>query len=126
MSMSQQESTWSSDDEEIVAVVEAVEGWELEEAKKYIPADLSGAQSFFGDLDIWFLTAITDDRTCFSCMVVDQFVFTGRELRPAFPWMQIETSDEIKANIHPNCRCRLWRITTYADYISAGGGELEI
>jgi hypothetical protein len=44
-------------------------------------------------------------------------VFTGLELRAAFPWLEIVDANTIWARVHPNCRCKLWRITNPLDYL---------
>jgi len=103
---------------QIVEAVEQVERLEEWETIKRIPDDLRG-QSFFGEYDFWLFQTIepSDDRICFACTVLDKIIFTGLELRGAMPYLQIIDGNTILAGIHPNCRCKLLRITNPLDYI---------
>jgi len=101
-----------------VRAVEAVQEQTEWETIKRIPDDLKGT-SFFGEFDIWLFQTIepADERICFACNVLDKIIFTGMELRAAFPWMMIVHANLILALVHPNCRCTLTRITNPLDYI---------
>ena len=71
---------------EAVLYVEKILSWQ--EAQTRIPFWLQG-QTFFSEWDFWTFTAIMDDRTCFSCNVLDKMMFTGLELRMDFPYLEI-------------------------------------
>ncbi len=104
---------------EITAVVAAVlqveELLKWQEAQTRIPFWLQGT-TFFSEWDFWTFNSIVDDRTCFSCNVLDKIMFTGLELRLAFPYLEIIDENTILAHVHPNCRCLLTRITSLLDY----------
>lgn len=86
------------------------------ESTKRIP---TGAHSsFFGEFDLWSYLAITDDRTCSSCIMLDQGIYMGWDLRALFPYLLIASDDQILPRVHPNCRCTLLRVTSLRDYIS--------
>ena len=104
---------------EAVEAVSALEAYLEWETIKRIPDYLRG-QSFFGEYDLWLFQTIepADKRICFSCTVLDKIVWTGLELRSAFPWLEIVDGNTIWARVHPNCRCKLSRITNPLDYIT--------
>jgi hypothetical protein len=104
--------------EAIEAVIAVQEQLDWEEIKR-IP-DWLRSQTFFGEFDLWLLQTIepADDRICFGCTVLDKIVFTGLELRSAFPWLEVIDANTIMAKVHPNCRCKLLRITNPLDYIT--------
>jgi hypothetical protein len=87
-----------------------------QEAKLRIPDEFRGS-SFFGKFDLYQYIAITDDRTCNTCMTYDRMITPGNYLRAYFPNMDIINDDQILPQIHPNCRCTLLRVTNLADYI---------
>jgi hypothetical protein len=105
-----------------VTEVEAYLDWE---ATQRIPRALAGGQTFFGEYDYWILTAVLDDRTCYSCNVLDKITFTGLELRTAFRYLDIIGPDLILARVHPHCRCVLVRVTNPIDYIRLGSVLLD-
>jgi hypothetical protein len=86
------------------------------EAKARKPAG-HGNQTFFGEYDLWYYTALLDTVTCKTCMVLHEQPFRGTELRMFFPWCDIITADQILPNTHPNCRCTMLRITSLDDYM---------
>jgi hypothetical protein len=47
--------------------------------------------------------AITDNRTCNTCLILDEQPFRGTELRSFFPWQNVITADQILPAVHPNC-----------------------
>lgn len=65
--------------------------------------------------------AITDDRTCNVCTILNTQPFRGNELRSFFPWHAVITSDQVLPWTHPNCRCTLLRITSLQDYLDLEG-----
>ena len=75
-------------------------------------------QTFFSEYDVWQFIAITDDRTCASCMNYDTRFYKGNELRSEFIFLEIVDGNLILAKVHPNCRCQLSRITFTEHYIS--------
>lgn len=94
-------------------IVEAVEEFE---AKKRIPDELP-RQTFFGKYDLWYYIAITDSRTCRTCLMLDRSVLMGIDLRLLFPWLEVISSDQMLPMTHPNCRCTLLRVTNLQDYL---------
>lgn len=91
--------------------------WEPTEAKQRIPKQFAG-NSFFSRFDLYQYIAITDDRTCKTCMIYDRMITPGNYLRAYFPFMDIINDDQILPRVHPNCRCTLLRVTNLADYIT--------
>ena len=102
-----------------VAVASAIAVFE---AQKRIPADLAD-HSFFGKLDLWQYIAITDDKTCETCLDYDTRFFLGDDLRLEFPDLKVIGEDMILAKVHitlwgqDTCRCVLQRITEPTHYI---------
>lgn len=90
---------------------------EYMEAIKRKTADLDKT-TFFGRFDLWYYMAITDDKTCKACLMLDQGIYVGFDLRKLFPYLTIVNDDQILPSIHRNCRCTLLRVTNLADYIS--------
>lgn len=101
-------------DEQIVAVVQTYLA--LEGAWKRKPADLKG-QSFYGSFDFWFYVAISDDKTCWTCEILNGSTLAGIDLRLLFPYHMIIDSDQILPMVHPNCRCTMLRVTDIQDYL---------
>ncbi len=104
---------------DVAAAVEAVLCVEdflcWQEAQTRIP-DWLQSQTFFSERDFWKFTAIMDDRTCFTCNILDKIMFTGAELRLLFPCMVLFDFDTILAYLHPHCRCILTRMVSLLDY----------
>jgi len=68
--------------------------------------------TFFGSEDIWEFQSVFDNRRCETCMGHEETgLFRGNMLRVAFPDLEIIDADLIHAHLHPNCRCRLVRVT---------------
>ncbi len=101
-------------DEQIVAAVQAYLA--LEGAWKRKPADLA-AQTFYGKYDLWFYLAISDDKTCWTCELLNGSVLMGIDLRMLFPYNIIVDPDQILPQVHPNCRCTMLRVTDIQDYL---------
>jgi hypothetical protein len=97
---------------ESVLGVEEVLAWQ--EAQARIPSWLRG-NTFFSERDFWVFTAVMDDRTCFHCNILDKVLFTGLELRLAFPYLEIIDVKTVLARVHPHCRCILTRVTNPLD-----------
>ena len=91
-----------------VAVAVAIE-------KKWINIDAPRAITFFSEYDEWVFTAEFDNVVCDTCLGYENNTFTGDTLRSLFPELEIIDLETIRAFVHPNCRCRLDRITYYGD-----------
>lgn len=73
--------------------------------------------SFFGEYDLWLYVPVYDERLCEKCEAhAKTQVFRGPELRSTFPYLKIVDEDKIMANVHPNCRCELYRIISFRRY----------
>ena len=102
--------------------LEEIVDWQFEALKRK-PSDFKGT-SFFGKYDLWTHIAIMDDRTCQRCSVLDHVVTWGNMLRAIYPYCEIISEDQFLANVHPNCRCVLLRVTDLADYIDYTSPEI--
>jgi hypothetical protein len=92
----------------------------LMEALKRKPGWLEDPrQSFFGALDLWFYLAISDDKTCWTCEMLNQGIYKGIDLRTLFPYLEIISANQMLPYVHPNCRCTLLRVTDIYDYLDA-------
>ena len=100
-----------------MTVLQAVQAVKAVDALKRKPEEYR-YQTFFGEYDIWQFTAITDDRTCASCMNYDTRFYKGNELRSEFMFLEIVDGNLILAKVHLNCRCQLTRITFTEHYLS--------
>jgi len=114
MAINQEPSQSSRNTELYASVVAAVQAY-LEGAWKRKPVDYD-KQTFYGEWDLWFFLAISDEVTCWTCEILNNHVIRGIELRMLFPWHIIGTPDLIIPLVHPNCRCALLRITDINDY----------
>ena len=95
---------------QVVEVVEAVQA--IEEAKQHIPLVYRDVVTFFGKHDVWMYHAILDYKLCDQCLsFAQQLHYPGDHLRRSFPYLEIVGTDKILANVHPNCRCYLTRIS---------------
>ena len=75
-------------------------------------------QSFFGEYDLWLYVPVYDDKLCPKCEAHARTqVFRGTELRRTFKYLEISDDDKILANVHPNCRCELYRIIGLERYL---------
>jgi hypothetical protein len=99
-------------------IVEAVQAVLAAEAKQRKPQDFK-RQTFFGVFDLWYYLAISDDKTCWTCEMLNKGVYKGYDLRLMFPWCEIIGEDQILPYVHPNCRCTLLRVTNIQDYLDA-------
>jgi len=76
-----------------------------------------GTQTFFGRYDFWIYLPVYDEKLCPKCEThARTLVFRGTELRRTFPYLEIVDENLIMANVHPNCRCELLRITELEQY----------
>ena len=107
----------------VIRAVEAVK------AVQRIPE--GSAQSFFGKYDIWRYEGIADEKLCEQCL---NFLlhgphgspyYFGTELRANFPSLEILDANTIGGPeadgdglVHPNCRCRLHRVTESHEYLA--------
>jgi len=99
-----------------VEAVQCVETYEALVEAQRIPDDLRD-HTFFSQYDWWIYISREDDKTCFSCTVLGGILFTGLELRSAFPWLRFKDVNTLYPSTHPNCRCILLRLTSATDYI---------
>jgi len=93
-------------------IVEAVRAFE----KQWKPQ--GNRSTFFGSMDIWYYLAINDNDTCTACLMLNQGVYMGIDLRKLFPFLEVINDDQILPRVHPNCRCTMLRITDPRDYIT--------
>jgi hypothetical protein len=97
--------------------LDSIVNWEpQQEAIKRIPSDLKHT-SFFSAFDLYTYKAITDDRTCKTCMIYDNMILSGDLIRAYYPYLEIIGQDQILPKVHPNCRCTILRVTDLSDYI---------
>ena len=88
------------------------------DATKRIPPEYK--QSFFGEYDLWLYVPVYDEKLCPKCEAFAHIqVFRGNELRrpDRFPYLVISDEDKILANVHPNCRCELYRVVSFERYL---------
>jgi len=103
----------------VAGAVQAVRKYRQQEAQKRVPDDLK-SHSFFGSMDFWRYIPVFDNRLCPKCKALfEHHFFQGSHLRIVFPYLEIRDEDTINANVHPNCRCELWRVTVGKYYDKA-------
>ena len=95
----------------LVAVVKAVQQFRAQWRIK-------PTESLYGEFDLFFYLAISDDATCYACDVLNGAVIQGPELQRMFPYMEVSGEDQILPHLHPHCRCILLRITSSRDYLT--------
>lgn len=67
--------------------------------------------TFFSVHDVWLYVAVMDSKVCEQCRKYEDIGrFRGNHLRATFPYLEIVGTNTIMANVHPNCRCFLFRI----------------
>ena len=73
---------------------------------------VSSMVTFFTSYDYWRFNLIsTVTKPCGKCQYYTGVgVLTGDLLQGMFPYLKVVDDDEIKCNIHPNCRCFLSRV----------------
>ena len=75
-------------------------------------------QTFFGEHDLWIYVPIYDEKLCPTCEAhARDLVFRGSELRSKFKYLKIIDDGRIYANVHPNCRCELYRVIGVEQYL---------
>ena len=98
-----------------VPVIRAVQAVK---AVQRVPTD--AAHSFFGMEDIWHYIPVWDVKLCDRCLrYARNEYYVGRHLRAEMPYLEIMDANTIRANIHPNCRCFLIRVTDPVEYLEA-------
>ena len=105
----------------IIRAVQAVQV--VEKARRRIPEEYKD-HSFFGQYDIWRYEGIADQKLCERCL--NFFLhgpkgspyYVGTELRVNFPDLEIEGVNLIMPVVHPNCRCKLHRVTSSHEYLA--------
>lgn len=82
--------------------------------------------SFFGEYDVWRYIPVFDDRLCPECLghAIREH-YGGVHLRVNFPYLEIVNVDTINAKVHPNCRCRLKRVTDPLEYLTVTQGLFQ-
>ena len=92
------------------------------ESKKRRLVPIKKSITFFSKYDLWMYDAVLDNRICTICIGHERTArFFGSELRTTFPYLVILGVDTIggleggDGLAHPNCRCRLHRITEWDD-----------
>ncbi len=99
----------------LLEIVEAVVAVQLlGEARSRIPDDLRGL-TFYGEDDEWMFLGSGHPNMCGDCAGYEGDIYSGVELRSAFPYHTILDENTIAASVHPNCSCLLMRA------VSAGG-----
>ena len=79
--------------------------------------DLYRNISFFGKYDFWRYIPVFDKKLCEECRAHwGTYYFKGNEIRATFPYLKIVDEDTIDVEVHPNCRCYLWRVILGPDY----------
>jgi hypothetical protein len=69
-------------------------------------------QSFFGKYDFWRYVPVFDKKLCEECRGYwNTYYFKGTDIRSTFPYMKIKDEDTIDVEVHPHCRCFLYRVT---------------
>jgi hypothetical protein len=100
---------------QILNAVVAVKSVVAVDALKRIPPEYR--QSFFGAYDLWLYVPVYDERLCEKCEAhAKTQVFRGTELRSTFPYLGFADEDKLLANVHPHCRCELYRIISPERY----------
>lgn len=79
--------------------------------KSWIPEALQGKATFFSYDDIWQFIPSWDAKQCEECgeFALGIPFMSGAQLRASFPYLEIEDENTIAANVHHNCRCKLFR-----------------
>lgn len=97
-------------------VTQAVEAAQVyREAKKRIDRGrILKSVTFYSKLDRWLYDASLDSKVCRTCRFYEDNQpvdgFPGDWLRINFPYHIIDDVDEVSANVHPHCRCKLKRV----------------
>jgi hypothetical protein len=55
----------------------------------------------------WEFHTVGDERVCLKCRRLDGRTYTGRMIARELPYHEHASRIEIRANVHPNCRCFL-------------------
>jgi hypothetical protein len=100
----------------LLGIVEAVAAVQVVgEAKSRIPVGLRGL-TFYGEDDEWLFLQSGHPNMCNDCASYDGDVYSGSELRSAFPYHTILDENTIAASVHPNCSCLLMRAVPMGGY----------
>lgn len=90
--------------QEIVNVIEAVE-----KSKTRIPDKLRGP-SYYSAYDEWQFLRSDHPNMCSECDSYHLEYYNGADLRPLFPYHEIQDENLIYPKVHPNCYCTLVRV----------------
>lgn len=107
---------------EVIQVIEAIDDFELAEDRRGAKTRIAGylkelGITFFSDYDMWQYHGLWDGKTCVECKghlrmgQIGGSIYIGSKIRLLFPYLFIVNANTIQANVHPNCRCYLERIT---------------
>lgn len=91
---------------EMVTLIKVVE------ALDRIPDELEDDFTFFAERDLWRFESVEDETVCWLCKDYDGSIYLGSQIRTEWPYLEIESDELIHPHVHPNCRCRLWRMIT--------------
>lgn len=97
----------------IVGAVAAVQM--VDEARSRIPDGLRGLTFYSAD-DEWLFLGSGHPHMCGDCASYDGDIYSGDELRSAFPYHTILDENTIAASVHPNCSCLLTRAVSVGGY----------
>jgi len=98
---------------EIEAVLSAIIVHEGAQKRVPTPRELPGL-TYFSVHNVWLYQEVSDHKTCQLCRDYaeqNKGEYRGNHLRSIFPYLEILDVGTIKANVHPNCRCLLVRLT---------------
>jgi hypothetical protein len=80
--------------------------------KSWIPEDIYDKwASGFSVNVLWQFIPSWDSKDCRNCNEIALGVpfIAGNQLRSQFPYLEVRDENTINANVHPNCRCKLYR-----------------
>lgn len=83
--------------------------------KTWLPTDTPQAITYFSVNDEWVYYAELDNKACGDCTQHDFKTYLGTELRAMFPFLEVDGVELISPHIHPNCRCKMYRVNYYGD-----------
>jgi hypothetical protein len=98
-------------------LLNAIKAVQIVSASLQRKPELYRTQSFYGKLDFWRYVPEFDKKLCDRCRGYwETYFFRGTELRSTFPYHKIKDEDTIDVEVHPNCRCFLYRVTIPSQY----------
>jgi hypothetical protein len=101
----------------LLGIVEAVAAVQMVgEAKRRIPVGLRGL-TFYSEDDEWVFLSSGHPNMCVDCADYEGDIYSGTELRSAFPYHTIIDENTIAASVHPNCSCLLMRAVSMGGFL---------